>query len=156
MTELTELRKLLVRIAKEIKGFLKENNLMEEVDLLCSVPGIGFTVAITLLSELVDPVRFEDLDHLASFVGLVPCITSSSDKEKRHGINMQHNKFLRKMLIESSWVAIRKDPALTHSYNDYIKRMSKQEAIIRIAKKLLSRINYVWKNKKPYVTSVVK
>ena len=156
LTELTELRKLIVRIMKGIKSFLKGNNLLEEVNLLCSVPGIGFTVAITLLSEIIDPGRFVDLDHLASFVGLVPCIISSSDKETKLGINKQHNKFLRKLLIEASWVAIRQDPVLTHSYNNYIKRMSKQEAIIRIAKKLLSRINYVWSNKKPYVTSVVK
>lgn len=156
LAELSEHRKLLVRIIKTIRSFVKENNLMEEIELLCSVPGIGFTVAITLLAELIDPGRFMDLDHLASFVGLVPCIISSSDKQTKLGINMQHNKFLRKLLIEAAWISIRKDPALTHSYNEYIKRMSKQEAIIKITKKLLSRINYVWRNKKPYVTSVVK
>lgn len=156
LEELRELRMLLVRIIKEIKNFLNENNLMEEVNLLCSVPGIGFTAAITLLTEIITPNRFSDLDHLASFVGLIPCITSSSDKEKKLGINKQQNKFLRKLLIEASWVAVRKDPALIYTYNSYINRMSKQEAIIRIAKKLLSRINYVWKNKKTYVNSVAK
>ena len=156
LAELIELRILLVRITKEVKCFLGENNLMEEINLLCSVPGIGFTAAVVLMAELIDPHRFEDLDHLASFVGLVPCIISSSDKETKLGINKQHNKFLRKLLIESSWIAVRKDPALTCSYNNFIKRMSKQEAIIRIAKKLLSRTNYVWKNRKPYVTSVIK
>jgi transposase len=48
-----------------------------------------------------------------------------------------------------------KDPALTAAFNGYIKRMSKQQAVIRIAKKLLSRINYILNNKKPYVCSVV-
>ena len=156
LAELEELRKLTVRIIKQIRSFLNENNMMEAVQLLSSVPGIGFTVAITLIAEIMDPGRFADLDYLSSFVGLVPCIVSSSDKEKMLGINKQHNRFLRKLLIESAWVAVRKDPALTLSYGNYIKRMSKQEAIIRIAKKLLSRINYVWKNKKPYVISVVK
>jgi hypothetical protein len=36
------------------------------------------------------------------------------------------------------------------------KRMKKQEAIIRIAKKLLSRIMYVWKQEKEYVLAVVE
>src|SRR3990172_117850 len=154
--ELTEIRKLLVRIIKQIKNFEKEHNLQEEITLLCSVPGVGFVVAITLLTELIDPKRFPDLDNLASYVGLVPCILSSSEKETKLGIKFHRNRFLREPLLEAAWVAVRKDPALTYSYNNYIRRMSKQEAIIRIAKKLLSRINYVWTNKKSYVNSVVK
>ncbi len=69
---------------------------------------------------------------------------------------MQHNKYLRSLLIEAAWIAVRKDPALTASFNEYIKRMSKQEAIIRIAKKLLNRIRTVWMKNTEYVCSVVK
>ena len=59
-------------------------------------------------------------------------------------------------MIEAAWIAIRKDPALTACFNEYIKRMSKQEAIIRIAKKLLNRIRTVLKENKEYVCSIVK
>lgn len=156
LDELTEIRKLLVRIIKQIKNFVKGHNLQEEITLLCSIPGVGFVVAVTLLTEIIDPKRFPDLDNLASYVGLVPCILSSSEKETKLGIKFHRNRFLREPLLEAAWVAVRKDPALTYSYNNYIGRMSKQEAIIRIAKKLLGRINYVWTNKKPYVNSVVK
>ena len=34
-------------------------------------------------------------------------------------------------------------------------RMTKQEAIVRIAKKLLNRVRHVWKNQQEYVKSVV-
>ncbi len=156
LDELMGIRDLLVRIVKQIRGFLKVKNLIEEVNLLCSVPGIGFTMAITLMAEIIDPCRFMSFDNLASYVGLVPCVVSSSEKETKLGINKQHNRFLRNLLIESAWVSVMKDPVLTRSYNNYLVRMSKQEAIIRIAKKLLSRINYVWKHKKPYVKSVIK
>ena len=150
------MRKLQVRVIKQIRNYLKEHNRIEEIDLLLTVPGIGFNTAVTLYTELMDPERFEDLDHVASYVGLVPCVRSTSDKVVVLGIKFQHNKFLRQLLVEAAWVAVRKDPVMTFSYNNYIKRMSKQEAIIRIAKRLLSRITYVWKNKKPYVKSVVK
>ncbi len=40
-------------------------------------------------------------------------------------------------------------------YKTYCRRMEKNKAIIRVAKHLLSRINYVLKNKKEYVTAVV-
>lgn len=156
LDELTEMRKLLLRIIRQIKNYLKEHSLKEEVSLLCSVPGIGFTTAVTLYTEIIDPKRFLSFDRLSSYVGLVPSIRSTSERETVLGIKFHHNKLIRQLLVESAWIAVRKDPALTLSYNNYLKRMSKQEAIIRIAKKLLSRINYVWTNKKPYVSSVVK
>ena len=156
LDELTELRKLLVRIVKQIKNYLAEHNLQEEIRILCTVPGIGFIAAVTLLTEIMDPKRFQNFDNLASYVGLVPCILSSSDKERKLGIKFHRNKYLRELLVEAAWVASRKDPVLVYLYKEYTRRMSKQEAIIRIAKKLLSRIKYVWTNKKEYVKSIVK
>jgi len=54
------------------------------------------------------------------------------------------------MFIESSWCAIRKDPALTLCYGRLCKRMEKNDAIIRIARKLVNRIYAVLKHQKEY------
>lgn len=125
-------------------------NLNETVLKLCTVPGIGFTTAITLFTELIDIKRFSSFDKLVSFVGLSPSRRKSAETEKTLGISFHYNKYLRSMLVESAWIAVRKDPSLTNLYSQYIRRMSKQEAVIRIAKKLLSRIRYVWLNNKDY------
>jgi transposase len=154
--ELLQKRKSLLRIIKQIRKYIKENGLLDEVLLLCSVPGIGFTTAVVLYTEIMNPGRFSHIDKLSSYIGLIPSIRSTSDKQTVLGIKFHHNKLLRQHLIESAWMAVRNDPALTLAYSNYIRRMSKQEAIIRIAKKLLSRINYVWTNRKPYVTALVK
>ena len=45
---------------------------------------------------------------------------------------------------------MRKDPALTLAFAELTKRMKKQDAIIRMAKKLVNRIRYVWKNQTVY------
>ncbi len=156
LEELMEIRRLLLRIMKQIRKYLTEYNLTEDIRLLCTVPGVGFTSAIIILTEIIDPARFPDLDNIASFVGLIPAVRSSDQRSKDLGIKYHHNKFLRQLLIESAWIAVRLDPALTCVFNNYLKRMSKQESIIRVAKKLLSRIMVVWQNKMVYVTSVVK
>ncbi len=156
LEELMEIRKLQLRMMKLIRKYLVEYNLREDINLLCTIPGVGITTAITLLTEIMEPGRFPHLDNLASYVGLIPSVRSSDQKRKDLGIKYHHNKYLRELLIEAAWVAVRQDPSLTCSYNNYLRRMSKQEAIIRIAKKLLSRILYVWTNRKPYVKSVVK
>ncbi len=111
-----------------------------------------------LLLELVDINRFKSLDKLASFVGIVPNEDSSGDDDDVNmtEITPRSHHYLRSILIECAWVAVRKDPALTMCYNELTKRMSGQKAIIRIARKLLNRIRYVLKNNQPYVTAVIE
>lgn len=121
-----------------------------------TIPGIGLITAMSILTELENIERFNSLDRLCSFIGLVPSTNSSGDTERTGDITSRGNRVLRAALVESAWVAARTDPALATSYNQYCKRMNPNKAIIRIAKKLLSRIRYVLKNKQPYVLSVIK
>ena len=54
------------------------------------------------------------------------------------------------MMIEAAWIAARRDPSMLKAFNELTKRMTKSQAIIRIARKLLNRIRFVWKNETPY------
>jgi len=110
---------------------------------------------MVLLTEIVDISRFKSLDQLASYVGLIPGEDSSGDREVHTGLSYRRNAYLRVLLIESSWVAVRKDPALLMAYNRLIKQMPKNRAIVKIARKLLNRIRYVLKNQQPYESGVV-
>lgn len=145
------LRSRLLNVVKKIRTIISENKEHDQIiQNLMSIPGIGFIVAVTLLSELYDINRFRNLDHLCSFVGLVPSTNSSGEKERTGGITRRGNKLIKEMLVESSWIIIRNDPSMAIAYNDLRKRMKPNEAIIRIAKKLLSRIRYVLTNNKKY------
>jgi transposase len=126
------------------------------IKLLKTVPGVGPLTAFALYSELADINRFKNFDNLASYVGLVPSTHSSDTMVITGGISQRHSKHLRSTLIESAWVATRNDEALLSAFNQLIKHMPKSDAIIRIAKKLLNRIRFVWKNKTPYITGLVE
>ena len=121
---------------------------------LMTVSGIGFKSAIILYTEILDIHRFRTFDQLKSYAGPVPSTHSSGDNTR--GLTHRRNGYLRWVLIEAAWVAVRKDPALLRSFNKLITRMIKQDAIIRMAVKLLNRIRYVWKNDCPYVIGVVE
>lgn len=151
--ELMKVRQQKLKLIKRIRTISKNDEILQ---LLRSIPGIGLLTAFTVYAELININRFRNFDHLASFVGLVPSVSSSNEKVIVKGITFRHAKYLRYMLIESSWHAVRKDPALSMSYLNLCKRMAKQKAIIRIAKKLLSRIRYVWKNKTAYNIGIVE
>jgi len=132
---LSSIRNQIASIVKQLKKYVKEN---EEV------------------KTIIDIKRFKKLDELSAYVGLSPALYSSADKEKTLGLSKQKNKYIRNFLIESTWIAIRKDEALQMAYGKLCRRMDSRKAIIRMAKKLLSRIRYVWINQQSYVLSVVE
>jgi transposase len=124
--------------------------------LLCSVPGIGLLSAMIILTEIQDIKRFKNIDHFCAYIGLIPNTYSSGEKENIGKIINRGNKFLKDILIECAWMSIRHDPALLLGFKKLCRKMEPNKAIIRIAKKLLSRIRYVLLNNKPYVRAVAR
>ena len=143
-------RSLLLEATRELRKLCAQEAYAGAIALLRSIPGIGVINAAVILFELQDITRFKHLDQLYSYAGLVPDTNDSGEKQRTRGITIRTNQYLRSALVESSWAVIRKDPALLMKYKDYSKRMNGNKAIVRIAKHLLARINFVLKNKKQY------
>ena len=156
LRELNHMRKILVDITRSIRSLANSEEYRHNVRLLKTVPGISTLTAMTLLTELYDISRFKNLDKLCSYIGLIPDTDSSGETERRTGITKRRNAHLRGILIESSWVAVRKDPALLMAFTTLCRRMPKTNAIVRIARKLLNRIRHVLKNQQEYVPAVVQ
>ena len=155
LEELRHLRHIIAGLNTDIRKLSRSERYNEKVTLLKTIPGISTLTAMTLLTEISDINRFKNLDKLCSFVGLIPDTHSSGDKELTGSITARHNKSLRSILIEASWIAVRKDPALLMAFEKLTERMKKTKAIVHIAHKLLNRIRFVLKNQKPYVSRVV-
>ena len=154
--EVEEQRKLLLLVTRQIKSLAAGEKYTRNVELLKTIPGIGLLTAMTLLTEMETIERFEDTDHLAAFVGLVPSRHDSGEIKNTGEMTFRGQSTLKKCIIESAWIAARKDPALSLAYNRYVQRMEPNKAIIRIARKLLNRIYFVLKNKKEYVICTIK
>lgn len=84
----------------------------ERVRILCSVPGVGLIAAMGLLLELQEVARFRRADELAAYVGLTPSRHTSADKVRMGRITKVGKGSLRAMLVEASWLLIRKDSAM--------------------------------------------
>lgn len=149
------LRGRLLQVERQLRELGKYGKLSRSVKLLTSIPGIGLVVAMTFLTELCDMGRFKTLDKLCSYVGLVPTTNSSGEKDKTGKITPRANKQLRNCLVEAAWRAAKQDPVLALKFIELRKRMEPNEAIVRIAKKLLNRIRYVLKNETEYVCAIV-
>ena len=119
-----------------------------------TIPGIGPITAMVILTEVDDIHRFANHEKFRSYVGLTPTSNSSGDKDTHGEMINRGNKFLKSAIIESAWVAARADPVLHMDYIGFCNRMKKNKAIVRIACKLLNRINYVLKNEVPYKNGI--
>jgi transposase len=122
--------------------------------LLKTISGIGPLTASALITELGDINRFTHINHLGSYVGLIPRVRESGETTYTGGITFRCNTFLRTLLIESSWQVIRMDPAMMQYYHRHVINSKGHKVIIKVARKLLNRIKYVMKNRQPYVTGV--
>lgn len=151
--DLENTRKRKVAHLRIIRKRIKGNKIIQ---YLKTVPGVGLIVAVNFYAEIMDIFRFPTLDHLIAFVGLVPSVEASDETERIIGLTNRCNKYLRYLLIEAAWTAVREDPALTLAFQKLLKYKSKQRAIIRIAKKLVNRMRFVWKNQQDYVTALVE
>jgi len=156
ISQLKQMRHRLTQTLKTMKTMVKEIDPNSVYSFLLSVPGIGAITAVALLTEIMDINRFEKTDQLISFIGLAPSVKSSDEKETRRGLTPRRNKHLRSMMVEAAWKAAAIDPVLTMKFGKLCRRMHRNKAIIRIAKMLLSRVHYVWKNQKTYIEGVVK
>lgn len=146
-------REQILTLSRQIRLRVTEYD-KELYSLLKTISGIGPLTSSALITELGDINRFPRIDHLSSFVGLIPRVKQSGETSYSGGITFRCNSYLRTLLIESSWQAIRKDPALMQYYHEHLINNKGQKVIIKVARKLLNRIRYVMKNRQPYVTGV--
>jgi transposase len=150
LEELKFLRDSIAKITKKIREISQSERYKEKVRLLRTIPGISILTSMIILTELGSLRIYKKLDNICSYVGLCSDEHSSGDRERKTGITKRGNKILKKSIIESSWVAVRKDPALLLAFKNYIKGTKKTKAIVKIARKLLNRIRYVLVNEKEY------
>lgn len=148
-------RKAILKITREIRRLSQSDKYRENYELLTSVPGIGLIVAMSLLTEIDNtPENFANERAFVSFLGLIPIRHSSGDKDPNCPKTHRGNKQLGPLIIESSWVAVQKDFALSAYYGNCCQSMKSQKAVIKVARKLACKTFAVLKTKQKYAISL--
>jgi transposase len=140
-------------VDKQLRAIAKQVDL-ELYRLLQSVPGIGPLTSIAIMAELKDITRFKHLKQLAGYVGFVPRISQSGEKSYTVKMTYRNNNYLRPLLVEAAWQAIRSDPAMLAYYKQACIKSISKKAIIKVARKLLSKIMFVMKQHELYKKNI--
>jgi transposase len=124
----------------------------EKEDLLASVPGVGPTVARTLIAELPE-LGSLDRKRIASLAGLAP-YTRQSGRWKGKSMIGGGRKTVRGALFMAAMVASRFNPVLK-AFRDRLVAAGKPKllAIIAVARKLLTILNAIVRDKTPWQTA---
>jgi transposase len=129
-----------------------------ELDLLKTIPGFGDAVAQAWLAEIgpAPHLHFSCHEKLASWVSLCPGNNISARKRK-HGRTGDAGTYIKPMLVQAAWSAIKGRGRLQARYNRLVRRFggdknpaAKKKAITAIAHTLLKIAYRVLKSGTPY------
>jgi transposase len=122
-----------------------------EIELLETIPGVGYDGAIGILSEIgVDMTVFPDEKHIAKWAGMCPGNNETAGKKKSSRISYG-NAYIRALLVQLAWAASRtKRTYLSNKYKSLVGRMGKKKAIIAVGHKILIAAYFIIKDKVAY------
>ena len=129
-----------------------------EIDLLRTIPGFGDVVAWTWIAEIGPAPHqwFGSHEKLASWVSLAPGNYISAGKRK-HSRTGDAGTYIKPVLVQAAWAAIRVRGRLQARYNRLVRRFggpknpaAKKKAIVAIAHTLLKIAYSVLKSGTPY------
>jgi len=92
---------------------------------IMQLPGVGYIVAMTVLSAIGDISRFESAKQLVGYAGLGAGVHDSGKTHKDKKITKKGRRELRWAMVEAAWRAVRLSPFWKAEYEKHLKRMRK-------------------------------
>jgi len=116
------------------------------IQLLCTIPGVERTSAITIISEIgTDMAQFSSSKRLCCWAGLTPGNNESAGKKKSVRIT-RAGVYLKPALVQIAHAAVKSNnsPYYKIKYEHISKRRGKKRAIIAIARMILTAIYHMF------------
>jgi transposase len=129
---------------------------LDDMAICTSIPGIGNTVAVTVLAEIGDYHDFSSADRLASWTGLAPSVYQSADKLITGRITKRGSTHLRWILVQAAHAASRSvNTVLSKFFHRIAYRRGRHKAVIALARKILCILWHLLTNRERYSESGV-
>ncbi|MEM5318641.1 IS110 family transposase [Paraburkholderia sp. JHI869] len=125
-------------------------SLRPEYHLLKTVPGIGETLATTIMLETGSIGRFAEVGNFSSYCRCVDSRRESNGKKKGEGNTKNGNKYLAWAFVEAANFAIRYSPPARSFYDHKKSRTNRVLATKALAHKLARACYYMLRDQKPF------
>jgi transposase len=140
---------------KYIKEIKTDKVLGQRISRIEKISGIGIVSATRFVVFLFDiKDRFETGEKLVHHLGLTPGEWSSGEDVRKGRTGLTGDKKLRSIIIQLSWIAVRKDGALLNKFERVFKNTGcKQKAIVAVARKLMVKVHAITVKEEDYVVN---
>jgi transposase len=121
-----------------------------ETELLRQVEGVGPLTALTFVLTLEDPYRFEKSRSVGAYLGLVPAMDQSGDRDPQKRISKEGDEMLRRLLVSGAHYIIGpfgSDSDLRRHGEKIATRgakNAKKRAVVAVARKLSVLLHRLW------------
>jgi transposase len=137
----------------ELEGEIKNRiaSRREDLKIAMSIPGIGFTSAVTILAEIGDFKDFAKAEQLAAWAGLVPAVYQSADKLVTGSITKHGSKHIRWILVEVAQAIARTNKSvLKRFFRRVLAKKGYNVAAVALARKVLCILYHLLMNREMY------
>ena len=137
----------------ELEGEIKNRiaSRREDLKIAMSIPGIGFTSAVTILAEIGDFKDFAKAEQLAAWAGLVPAVYQSDDKLVTGSITKHGSKHIRWILVEVAQAIARTNKSeLKRFFRRVQAKKGYNVAAVALARKVLCILYHLLMNQEMY------
>lgn len=131
----------------ELKNIVLEDEFLNsKLEKLCSIPGIGFITAISIVGETNGFKLIRNAKQLASYAGLDISHNMSGNKTGKSRISKKGNKYIRQAIYMPALSASKRIETLTQFYNRInLKNKCKKIGLVAVSRKLLILTYTLWK-----------
>jgi transposase len=124
--------------------------LRHDYHILKSVPGIGQTLATTIMLEMGTVARFAQVGNFSSYCRCVDSVRQSNGKKKGEGNTKNGNKYLAWAFVEAAHFAIRFCPEAKRFYERKKRKTNTIVATKALAHKLARACYHMLREQKPF------
>lgn len=126
-----------------------------EIEILMTLPGVGFTLAVVIVLEVGAASRFPTASHLASYAGTTPRVHSSGGKTRYGPLRSDVNHYLKWAFVEAGNAVSRfrrrwPDRHVSRLYERIRARKGHPKAIGAVARHLAEAAYWVLTKNEPY------
>lgn len=139
-SHLRSLEKLIARVEKEIRKTVAQSDpLKRDVELMQSVPGVGWMTAVTVLGELGDLRRYRRSRQVSAAAGLCPRNHQSGSIHRPARIHRSGSAEVRSILYMAAMAACRTQNQFNRTYHHLIddRDLCKRAALVAVMRKML-------------------
>lgn len=126
-----------------------------ELDLLRTLPGVGFILAVVIALEIGAVQRFARPQELASYAGTTPRVHASGGKTRYGPLRPDVNRYLKWAFVEAANTSCRVRQRyphrhISHLYERLVRPKGHQKAIGAVARPLAEATYWMLTKREPY------